>query len=150
MDEALRRLAEHARTHQAEMPPLAAVQLREDLVTLHLSGPADLPAPWEGSPDRLHWSCSTAAAVEDLGPDHGWAEAPYPMLVTIGVDDRRDTAAAPPVGDSDHRSEHQGDLWLLNCEELGTLEVVGDADPGRGLRADTWPPSWRSTHGRSR
>lgn len=126
MDEALRRLAEHARTHRAEMPPLGAVQLREDLVILHLSGPADLPAPWEGSPDRLHWSCSTAAAVEDLGPDHGWAEAPYPMLVTIGVDDRRDAAAAPPVGDSDHRSEHQGDLWLLNCEELGTLEVVGD------------------------
>ncbi|WP_214058763.1 LysM peptidoglycan-binding domain-containing protein [Nocardioides aquaticus] len=126
MDVALRRLAEHARTHQAEMPPLAAVQLREDLVTLHLSGAVDLPAPWEGSPDRLHWSCSTAAVVEDLGPDHGWAEAPYPMLVTIGVDDRRDAAAVPPVGDSDDRSEHQGGLWLLNCEELGTLEVVGD------------------------
>ena len=115
MDEALRRLAEHARTEQAEMPPVAAMQLHEDLVTLHLSGPADLPAPWEGSPDRLHWSCSTAEAVEDLGPDYGWAEAPYPMLVTIGVDDRSDANA-------------DGDLWLLNCEELGTLEVVGDAD----------------------
>ncbi|MGB3764256.1 MAG: LysM peptidoglycan-binding domain-containing protein [Ornithinimicrobium sp.] len=126
MDEALRRLAEQARTKQTEMPPLAAVQLGEDLVTLHLSGPAVLPAPWEGSPDRLHWSRSTAAAVEDLAPDHGWAEAPYPMLVTIGIDDRRDAAAAPPVGDSDHRSEQQDDLWLLNCEELGTLEVVGD------------------------
>ena len=114
MDEALRRLAEHARTEQAEMPPLAAVQLNDDLVTLHLSGPGDLPAPWEGSPDRLHWSCSTLAAVEDLGPDHGWAEAPYPMLVTIGVDNRVDVDAG-------------GDLWLLNCEELGTLEVVGDA-----------------------
>ncbi len=129
MDEALRRLAEHARTHQAEMPPLAAVQLHEDQVTLHLSGPADLPAPWVGSPDRLHWSCSTAAAVEDLSPDHGWAEAPYPMLVTIGVDER-DTTAAPPVGGSDRHGEHhgdrQGDLWLLNCEELGTLEVIGD------------------------
>lgn len=124
MDEALRRLAEHARTHQAEMPPLAAVQLREDLVTLHLSGPADLPAPWEGSPDRLHWSCSTTAAVEDLGPNHGWAEAPYPMLVTIGVDDPDDAAAA--VGDRDHQGDHQGHLWFLNCEELGTLEVVGD------------------------
>lgn len=128
MDEALRRLAEHARTHQAEMPPLAAVQLHEDLVTLHLSGPADLPAPWEGSPDRLHWSCSTGAEVEDLGPDHGWAEAPYPMLVTIGVDDG-DTTTAPPVGGTDRHSHHgdrRGDLWLLNCEELGTLEVVGD------------------------
>ncbi|MDE0777136.1 MAG: hypothetical protein OSB43_12760, partial [Nocardioides sp.] len=112
MDEALRRLAEHARTQQAQMPPVAAVQLHDDQVTLHLSGPADLPAPWEGSPDRLHWSCSTLAAVEDLGPAHGWAEAPYPMLVTIGVDDRSDAG---------------GDLWLLNCEELGTLEVVGDA-----------------------
>ena len=146
MDEALRRLAEHARTHQAEMPPLAAVQLREDLVTLHLSGPADVPAPWEGSADRLHWSCSTAAAVEDLGPDHGWAEAPYPMLVTIGVDDRRDTAAARPVGDSDHRSEHQGDLWLLNCEELGTLEVVGDptraGDFARNLAAQLAVNPW--------
>lgn len=128
MDEALRRLAEHARAHQAEMPPLAAVQLHDDLVTLHLSGPADLPAPWDGSPDRLHWSCSTAAAIEDLGPDHGWAEAPYPMLVTIGVDDR-DTTAAPPVGGSQHDDRHTdqtGDLWLLNCEELGTLAVVGD------------------------
>lgn len=125
MDEALRRLAEHARAHQAEMPPLAAVQLHEDLATLHLSGPADLPAPWDGSPDRLHWSCSTAAALEDLGPDHGWAEAPYPMLVTIGVDDR-DTTTAPPVGGTDRHGDRQGDLWLLNCEELGTLEVVGD------------------------
>ena len=128
MDEALRRLAEHARAHQAEMPPLAAVQLHEDLVILHLSGAADLPAPWDESPDRLHWSCSTAAAIEDLGPDHGWAEAPYPMLVTIGVDDR-DTTTAPPVAGTDrhgHRGDRLGDLWLLNCEELGTLEVVGD------------------------
>jgi nucleoid-associated protein YgaU len=114
MDEALRRLAEHARTEQSEMPPVAAVQLRDDRLALHLSGPADLPAPWEGSPDRLHWSCSNGAAVEELGPDYGWVEAPYPLLVTIGVDDRGDVDGG-------------GDLWLLNCEELGTIQVIGNA-----------------------
>lgn len=114
MDEALRRLAERSRTGEVKMPRLAAVQLHGELVTLHLSGPADLPAPWQASSDQLRWSCSTTASAQDLGPDHGWAEAPYPMLVTIG----RDGAEG---------RENVDDLWLLNCEELGTIEIVGDA-----------------------
>lgn len=112
MDEALRRLAEHNRIEQTAMPPVAAAQLHGDLVTLHLSGPAHLPAPWQGSPDQLHWSCSTSTPAEDLGPAEDWAEAPYPMLVTVGLADG-------------------GDLWLLNCEELGTVEVAGDPERAR-------------------
>lgn len=116
MDEALRRLAEQSRTQFSDMPPLAAVQLHDDTITLHLSAPADLPDPWESTPDRQHWSCSTATTVEALGTDHGWAEPPYPTLVTIGIDDRADPRT--PTG--------PGDLWLLNCEELGLLQITGN------------------------
>lgn len=133
MDEALRRLAEQARVQQTAMPALAAVQLHKDLLTLHLSNPTNLPEPWSGSPDRMHWSCSTTTPLEDLGPDHGWADAPYPLLVTVGVDDSATTTSPSPttsdaaVGPDAHGARGgRGDLWLLNCEELGTLEVRGD------------------------
>ena len=59
LDEALRRLAAWAHQTNTAMPPVAAVELHEDTVTLHLSGEAHLPLPWEGTPDRLHWHCTT-------------------------------------------------------------------------------------------
>lgn len=111
MDEALRRLAAHAHRASTTMPPVAAVQVRDDEVCLHLSAPADLPDPWLGSPDRTHWTCTTDVDVERLGPQPGWVEAPYPLLVTVGQSD-------------------EGHLWLLNSEELGTINVVGDTRRG--------------------
>ncbi|GAB2863742.1 LysM peptidoglycan-binding domain-containing protein [Nocardioides pacificus] len=111
-DEALRRLAASVGAQSATMPPLAAVELAKGKLTLHLSAPAAVPAPWVGSPDQTHWHVSTDTAAEDLGPDTGSVEAPYPLLVTIGVSDT-------------------GDTWLLNCEELSLLTISGDPTHGR-------------------
>lgn len=104
---ALRRLAAAVGASGDPMPPLAAVELGKGTLTLHLSGAANLPAPWHGTPDRLHWHCSTDLDTDDLGPDTGNVEPPYPLLVTIGTSDT-------------------GETWLLNCEELATLIISGD------------------------
>ena len=110
--EALRRLADTVGTSGGTMPPLAAVELGPGKLTLHLSAPAPLPGPWIGSPDQTHWHVSSDVDVEDLGPDTGYVEAPYPLLVTIGTSDT-------------------GETWLLNCEELSTLTISGDPTYGR-------------------
>jgi nucleoid-associated protein YgaU len=111
-DEALRRLADAVGVSGGTMPPLAAVELGHGKLTLHLSAPAELPAPWVGSPDQTHWHISTDVNVDDLGPSTGYVEAPYPLLVTIGTSDT-------------------GETWLLNCEEFSTLTIGGDPTYGR-------------------
>jgi nucleoid-associated protein YgaU len=112
MDAALKRVAAAAHAAGTSMPALAAVELNGNRLTLHLSQAADLPAPWQGTPDRAHWHCTTDVDPAELGPDPGYVEAPYPLLVTIGEGD-------------------DGSLWLLNCEELGTISVIGDDDRSR-------------------
>jgi hypothetical protein len=112
MDAALKRVAAAAHAAGTPMPALAAVELNGNRLTLHLSGAADLPAPWQGTPDRAHWHCAIDVDPAELGPDPGYVEAPYPLLVTIGEGD-------------------DGSLWLLNCEELGTISVTGDDDRSR-------------------
>jgi LysM repeat protein len=111
-DEALRRLAAAVGAQGTTMPPLAAVELGHGKLTLHLSAPAAVPAPWVGSPDQTHWQVSTDTAVDELGPDTGNVEPPYPLLATIGMSDT-------------------GETWLLNCEELSTLTISGDPTYGR-------------------
>lgn len=111
-DEALRRLAAAVGAQGTTMPPLAAVELAHGKLTLHLSAPAAVPAPWVGSPDQTHWHITTDTAFEDLGPDTGNVEPPYPLLATIGMSDT-------------------GETWLLNCEELSTLTISGDPTYGR-------------------
>ena len=111
-DEALRRLAAAVGAQGTTMPPLAAVELAHGKLTLHLSAPAAVPAPWVGSPDQTHWHVTTDTAFEDLGPDTGNVEPPYPLLATIGMSDT-------------------GETWLLNCEELSTLTISGDPTYGR-------------------
>ena len=111
-DEALRRLAAAVGAQGTTMPPLAAVELGHGKLTLHLSAPAAVPAPWVGSPDQTHWHVSTDIDADDLGPDTGYVEPPYPLLVTIGMSDT-------------------GETWLLNCEELSTLTISGDPTYGR-------------------
>lgn len=111
-DEALRRLAAAVGAQGATMPPLAAVELAHGKLTLHLSAPADVPAPWVGSPDRTHWHVSTDTDVDELGPETGNVEPPYPLLATIGMSDT-------------------GETWLLNCEELSTLTISGAPTYGR-------------------
>ncbi len=123
-DQVLRRLAARVAATRSSMPPLAAVELGHGALTLHLSAPADLPAPWHGTVDRTHWHIdapgldigSTAESVGDLSSDATESdaevqdlEAPYPLLVTIGTSDT-------------------GETWMLNCEELGALAISGDLD----------------------
>ncbi|MFC8501028.1 LysM peptidoglycan-binding domain-containing protein [Pedococcus sp. NPDC057267] len=107
MDEALRRLA----MGTAPMPELAAVELAEHTLTLHLSTPAPLGSPWVGSVDQRHWTLPAGTdlrEVGDLAPDQ---PAPYPLLVTIGAGD-------------------DGHVWLLNIEDLD-LSITGDTTFGR-------------------
>ncbi|HET7735849.1 MAG TPA: LysM peptidoglycan-binding domain-containing protein [Nocardioidaceae bacterium] len=111
-DEALRRLAAAVGAQGGTMPPLAAVELAEGKLTLHLSAPATVPAPWVGSPDLTHWTVTTDTDVDELGPETRDGEPPYPLLVTIGMSDA-------------------GETWLLNCEELSTLTISGDPTYGR-------------------
>lgn len=111
-DEALRRLAAAVGAQGTTMPPLAAVELGHGKLTLHLSAPATVPAPWVGSPDQTHWHVTTDTDVDELGPETGNVEPPYPLLTTIGMSDT-------------------GDTWLLNCEELSTLTIGGDPTYGR-------------------
>lgn len=115
LDAALRRLAGTTYLSRGAMPAVAAVELTPDgaaeggRLTLHLSEPGDLPQPWQPTPDRLHWHVPTSLPVEDLGELSDEADAPYPLLVTIGEGD-------------------DGALWLLNCEDLGSLTLVGDPE----------------------
>ncbi|QWF22283.1 LysM peptidoglycan-binding domain-containing protein [Nocardioides sp. LMS-CY] len=111
-DEALRRLAAAVGAQGGTMPPLAAGELAHGKLTLHLSAPAAMPAPWVGSPDQTHWHVSTDTDVDELGPATDNVEPPYPLLATIGMSDT-------------------GETWLLNCEELSTLTISGDPTYGR-------------------
>ncbi|GAB3990998.1 LysM peptidoglycan-binding domain-containing protein [Nocardioides marmoraquaticus] len=115
MDEALRRLAGQQSTASLPMPALAAVELNEHNLVLHLTDPIDLDSPWEGTADGMHWRCRTDVDLDDLGPaleELVDQPAPYPMLVTIGSSD-------------------DGDVWLLNCEELAAITITGDETYGR-------------------
>lgn len=117
VDAALRRLASHSHATSSAMPPVAAVEVPgggQGVLTLHLSGAADLPAPWRGTPDRLHWHIPTTTDLDDLGPLSDETDPPFPLLVTIG-------------------QAHAGDVWLLNCEEVGILKLTGDQEKARNF-----------------
>ena len=111
MDEALRRLAAATAASTAAMPELAAVELAQHALTLHLSTPTTLEPPWAGSADQLHWTLPAGADLRDVGPLTPDQPAPYPLLVTIGAGD-------------------DGSVWLLNIEDLD-LSITGDATFGR-------------------
>ncbi len=103
MDQVLRRMCSQL---AAPMPSVAAVELGPELV-LHLSTPADLPPPWQATPDRMHWAASAELALPDFGALAPDQPAPYPLLVTIGT------------GSDDA-------LWLLNLEEFAVINLTGD------------------------
>lgn len=111
MDEALRRLAAAAAATTEPMPELAAVELAEHALTLHLSTPATMEQPWQGSADQMHWTLPAGADLDAVGPLQPDQPAPYPLLVTIGA------------GDDDN-------VWLLNIEDLD-LSIAGDPTFGR-------------------
>jgi len=112
MDEALRRLAASQGHARQPMPVLAAVDVTDTHLRLHLSDPCALPAPWKPAPDQLHWQLSTSTDLDQLGPSDPAVPAPYPQLVTIGADD-------------------DGRRWLLNLEDTPLLRVTGDPEFAR-------------------
>ncbi|WP_404388836.1 LysM peptidoglycan-binding domain-containing protein [Humibacillus xanthopallidus] len=113
VDEMLRRFAAaHTRTGGA-LPQVAAIELTEGTIRLHLISPAALAAPWQGTPDQLHWTLPATTALDEVGPAVPDQPAPYPLLVTIGASDT-------------------GDPWLLNLEDLN-VSITGDPDFSRDL-----------------
>jgi len=128
LDLLLRRLADEQATTGRPMPDLAAVALTGNEITMHLRGPGDLPAPWAGAADRMHWTCPCPDAAAGPGPGVGEVRpAPYPLLVTIGAGDT-------------------GAVWLLNLEVMGAVTVTGDPDRSaafvRYLAAELACNSW--------
>ncbi|NLD76322.1 MAG: LysM peptidoglycan-binding domain-containing protein [Acidimicrobiales bacterium] len=109
LDRCLRDLARAMTAQDAPMPELGAVELTTTGITLHLSAPADLPPPWTGSDDALHWDLHSPDPPPDEKAndvDDADQPAPYPLLTTIGVTD----------------TEH---IWLLNLEDQ-ILALTGD------------------------
>jgi len=118
LDEALHRLAARQGRAAQPMPLVAAVEQSGDSFRLHLAEPADLPQPWRQAPDRLRWELSTSADLTLVGPLDPALPAPYPQLVTLGVD-------------------QAGHRWLYNLEEAGVLRVTGDPDRARDFARHT-------------
>ena len=106
MDSVLRRMAASAAAASVPMPAVAAVELTSTHLVLHLSEPAHLTAPWDGTIDGLHWKITPDASLDEVGPHVPDQPAPYPLLVTIGL------------GDHD-------EVWLLNIEDLD-VTITGD------------------------
>jgi hypothetical protein len=110
-DTLLRRLAARQASEDRPMPGLAAVELSEHHLVLHLGEPAALPDPWRGDPDRIRYSCDLDGNADLIGPPVSDQPAPYPMLATVGTGDT-------------------GQVWLLNTEHAGVIGITGD--PARG------------------
>ena len=110
LDAVLKDLASVCRTQGLSLPAVAAIELGSNTITAHLADPATLPAPWQPTESGLRWVHSLNADP-DNAPDAaalpGEAVAPYPLLVSAGVDDT-------------------GNVWLLNFEQLGQVTITGD------------------------
>ena len=126
LHDALLRLATTRTAQDRPMPRLAAVQLDADAITVHLSTPETLDAPWQGSQDQLRWTLPARVDADDLGPLTEDQPAPYPLLVTVGTTE-------------------DGDPFLLNVEDLD-LAITGDptygADFARYLAAEVACNPW--------
>jgi len=111
---ALLMLARSQSAGSKPMPEVAAAELRDGDLRLHLSTPCRLDQPWQGAPDLTCW---TLAREVDLNPtdalDTG-LPCPYPLLVSVG-------------------DSHGGEGWMLNLEQLGFLHITGDHDRAQDL-----------------
>ena len=94
----------------AETLQVAAVQLTDDDITVHLACAAVLADPWQpGDTAGLIWRFPAVAETHTAGPDPDdtCPVAPYPTLVHLG---------------SDATSS-----WLLDLEQAGGLVLTGDS-----------------------
>lgn len=104
IDLVLRSLAIWAQDERRELPALQALRLAGETVELQLAEPASLPAPFRSSGTRRsEWAVRSDA----LPPLERIPSAPYPALVSLGID------------------EH-GAAVCIDLEQLGVLELTGD------------------------
>lgn len=107
--DALMRLGRATAASGAPSPHLAAVEVTDSSIAVHLREPAAAPSAtsWVSTGDELLWVVDRGLDPSAMGPA-GDAEdpAPWPLLVTIGRDSR-------------------GGTWLLNLEGLN-VDVTGD------------------------
>lgn len=112
LDAQLRVLAQQCADTGDDLPDLAAVELSDTTVTMHLASPGDLPPPWQPvDQTRQRWHRTTSKDDDNTGDDLADQPAPWPMLATIG-------------------SGPDGHLWLLNIEAYPLLHVLGAREPG--------------------
>lgn len=111
MDQRLRELAATQLESGRPIPKIETVELTDRYIVLHLNEPADLNEPWTPRTDRRTWRAPHAGACAS---DDAGQPAPYPLLVTIGTGD-------------------DGQIWLLNLEGLGVVNVLGDRTYGDDL-----------------
>lgn len=104
---AFARLAADARTADVDQPPLAVLQIARDTVTVHLTDPADPPAPWTAT-NATTWTADVNDLAALQAPEDPDAPEPYPALVTIG-----------------HTTDS---VVLVNLEATGTFTVAGSDD----------------------
>ncbi|WP_047520615.1 LysM peptidoglycan-binding domain-containing protein [Microbacterium sp. ZOR0019] len=111
VDNALRTLQAWAEDNGEQLPELLAVRVANDEVALYLAAPAQLPAPFESqSDDGMAWVVRPGMATAPERP----TVSPYPALATIGTD-------------------VNGGFLLLDLEQIGSLNVVGDQETARGV-----------------
>jgi len=113
---ALQHLAACQKARGDPLPPLGAAILDPIQLRLLFTRPAPGPASdaWEATEDRSAWRLLRSAALEedDLGTelvDLDTQPAPYPALVSVGIDD-------------------QGRTWLLDLEGAGVVRIAGTGD----------------------
>jgi len=93
----------------AETLQVAAVQLTDGHIIVHLALPVVLADPWRpGDTAGLIWRFPAAAETHTAGPDPDDTSpvAPYPTLVHLGSD--------------------ATSCWLLDLEQVGALVLTGD------------------------
>jgi nucleoid-associated protein YgaU len=107
IDLALRHLAASQRIADRELPNLGAAVIGADELSVLFVAPADggPPEGWDATDDNATWTLPRQTILE---PELGTQPAPYPALVSVGLDE-------------DERT------WLLDLEAIG---VVGVAGPG--------------------
>lgn len=126
LDEALRRLGAQCAATGTLVPAVAAVNLADTGVMLHLLQPADMDGPWQDCGQGQHWFLPADVPLDQVGPLPQDSPAPFPLLVSIGAGD-------------------DGSAWLLNPEDLevaltGAGEYV--ADLARYLAAEVAVNPW--------
>ena len=127
VDELVRRLAAALAASGEPLPKLAAVEVTDAAVAIHLKEISTPPnGPWAVSDDGLLWVAEKDVELDEIGPDQPDSPAPWPLLVTIGHDDRDST-------------------WMLNIEDLNvavTGDTVAAADFARFIAAEVACNPW--------